>query len=683
MPSWTSCESNSQGNTSSILVSSALALLLCFSTQAFGQEITYADLLDDMVDLRWLAVAPHPEESGRQFSSYDRKSHAGREDRAAWYANNDRGQFLREETRAGRTEYVLADCDGPGAVVRIWSANPSGDLHFFIDGVLALTVPFEELCSGETAPFLAPLSGVRSRGWNCYVPLPFQRHLKITSTSNDFYYHVNVRTWPPGTRVPSLSRQLLADHEELLERNRKLLSNPETLYPPPTSAPQPLQGACKMGETERLLTLTGPGMLRRLALRPRAEDLRDALRAARLMVFVDGAEEPVIDCPLGDFFGTAPDLTPYAGLPLGVREDGLAYCHFPMPFATSLVVELCMDGGAEATALELDGEYVFEKGDVANLPLRLHAGWRTELAVRTQPRTDYEILDVQGQGRFVGCALSIRNPLRIWWGEGDEHFFVDGEDFPSTFGTGTEDYFGYAWCSADPFQHAYHNQPRCDGPGNYGWTSVNRFHVLDQVPFQRSFRFDMEVWHWRECQVDLASVAYWYGEPGSAHGFKPVPWERRWVRPAPELVVKRVQGALEAEDLKVLACTGGTHQVQDMASFSPDWSREKQLWWMDAAEGDTLDLALPVAATGRYEVRAQFTRAVDYGIVTLSLDGQQLGEPIDLYHDGVVATGEIALGTRDLSAGQITLRLTLAGANEKAVKRHMVGLDYVLLKRLR
>lgn len=32
-----------------------------------------------------------------------------------------------------------------------------------------------------------------------------------------------------------------------------------------------------------------------------------------------------------------------------------------------------------------------------------------------------------------------------WWGEGDEKFFVDGEKFPSSFGTGSEDYIGYAW----------------------------------------------------------------------------------------------------------------------------------------------------------------------------------------------------------------------------------------------
>ena len=33
--------------------------------------------------------------------------------------------------------------------------------------------------------------------------------------------------------------------------------------------------------------------------------------------------------------------------------------------------------------------------------------------------------------------LHVWNPRGGWWGEGDEKFFVDGEKFPSTFGTGS------------------------------------------------------------------------------------------------------------------------------------------------------------------------------------------------------------------------------------------------------
>ena len=38
----------------------------------------------------------------------------------------------------------------------------------------------------------------------------------------------------------------------------------------------------------------------------------------------------------------------------------------------------------------------------------------------------------------------------------------------------------------------------------------------------------------------------------------------------------------------------------------------------------------------------QLTKAPDYGIVQLYLDGQKLGDPIDLYRDGVSAHGPAA-----------------------------------------
>jgi len=72
-----------------------------------------------------------------------------------------------------------------------------------------------------------------------------------------------------------------------------------------------------------------------------------------------------------------------------------------------------------------------------------------------------------------------------WWGEGDEKFFVDCEKFPSTFGTGTEDYFGYAWGNGSLFQHPYNTQTICEG--NAGHICVSRWQIPDNVPFQKRF----------------------------------------------------------------------------------------------------------------------------------------------------------------------------------------------------
>src|SRR5262249_34722513 len=155
-------------------------------------------------------------------------------------------------------------------------------------------------------------------------------------------------------------------------------------------------------------------------------------------------------------------------------------------------------------------------------------------------------LTATGQGVFAGVAFSIANPVKAWWGEGDEKIYVDGETFPSHFGTGTEDYYGYAWSWPGTFQHAYHNQPRCDGPGNYGFTSVIRFHIMDRIPFTKSFKFDMELWHWTEsCKVDMSVVAYWYARPGGTDKFAAIKPEDLVLPTLPPYTPPHVAGALE------------------------------------------------------------------------------------------------------------------------------------------
>ena len=68
-----------------------------------------------------------------------------------------------------------------------------------------------------------------------------------------------------------------------------------------------------------------------------------------------------------------------------------------------------------------------------------------------------------------------------WWGEGDEKVWVDGESFPSHFGTGTEDHYGYAWATR-VFQGPFCNEPRA-GPATRGITPTPARRSLDAIPF--------------------------------------------------------------------------------------------------------------------------------------------------------------------------------------------------------
>jgi putative membrane-bound dehydrogenase-like protein len=139
-------------------------------------------------------------------------------------------------------------------------------------------------------------------------------------------------------------------------------------------------------------------------------------------------------------------------------------------------------------------------------------------------------------------------------------------------------------------------------------------------------------------------------------------------------------GALEGESLKVLSKTGGATGNQRMDSFTLDqWSGSDQVWWTGGKVGDKLVLAVPVEKDGKYEVTAVMTKAIDYAIVQLWLGDKKLGEPVDLFNADVVTSGVVKLGTHELKKGENKLTIEITGANEKAVKRYMFGLDYVKL----
>ena len=173
-----------------------------------------------------------------------------------------------------------------------------------------------------------------------------------------------------------------------------------------------------------------------------------------------------------------------------------------------------------------------------------------------------------------------------------------------------------------------------------------------------------------------AAVAYWYLAPGGVDPYRPAPVAERvgyWT----VVQTQKVKGALEGESLKVVSRTGGKTEEQDLTGFGDGWSNDAHLWWTEAKPGDKLVLALPVKQAGKYQLSMQLTKAPDYGIVQMYLDEQKLGQPIDLYHASVIPTGALKFGAQELTVGDHKLTVEITGANEKAVKSYMFGLDYV------
>jgi hypothetical protein len=129
---------------------------------------------------------------------------------------------------------------------------------------------------------------------------------------------------------------------------------------------------------------------------------------------------------------------------------------------------------------------------------------------------------IEGKGVYVGDTLALFNEAiqphprgtGTWWGEGDEKIFVDKETFPSTIGTGTEDYYGYSWGVGGTFSAPFHSMPRGDANGNYtlpNHTTNTRVRSLDRIPFNTHLKLDMEVLHWQKVAVlDYAVTTHFY-----------------------------------------------------------------------------------------------------------------------------------------------------------------------------
>ena len=307
------------------------------------------------------------------------------------------------------------------------------------------------------------------------------------------------------------------------------------------------------GETRTLAEIAGPGAVKHvwmtLASREEAYPRRSVLR-----MFWDGAETPCVEVPTGDFFGVGHGLIKeYWSQPLTMSpRDGRGFnCYFPMPFNQEGRIEMTNEGERRLVVyFYIDYETYEEPLENAGL---FHAQWRREnptegwgddsrrmeedgdylREVWTTPNTtgegNYVILEASGRGQYVGCNLNIDCFQRLkndWYGEGDDMIFVDGEPWPPRLhGTGTEDYFGTAFCPAQEYHAPYHGITVYSGTPEWPWggkNSMYRFHVEDPIAFRKSIRVSIEAGHDNALANDYSSTAYWY-QLERANGLPPLP----------------------------------------------------------------------------------------------------------------------------------------------------------------
>ena len=300
------------------------------------------------------------------------------------------------------------------------------------------------------------------------------------------------------------------------------------------------------------------------------------LRRMVLRVFWDGEETPSIEAPVGDFFGIGFGLRRnFVSLPLQMSpQDGGAFnCWFPMPFADGARFEIENQGKSQQVFyFYLDYE---EHREIDPDLGRFHAWWnrlnptagtaresgygRKDYGLTDQRpvgagfgfpgpwgetnltgHRNYVILDVEGNGHYVGCNLNVdvfERQVNDWYGEGDDMIFIDGEPWPPRLhGTGTEDYFNTAFCPRQEYCAPYHGITVYSGNDAWPWggkNSMYRFHVEDPIRFERSIRVTIETGHNNALANDYSSTAYWY-QLGRTQPLLPLPEVKdRLPRPDP------------------------------------------------------------------------------------------------------------------------------------------------------
>ncbi len=260
----------------------------------------------------------------------------------------------------------------------------------------------------------------------------------------------------------------------------------------------------------------------------------NCLRKVVLKIYWDGCSHPSVQAPIGDFFGMGHAMSKnFVSAPLQMSPQGGKGFNswWAMPFKKGFRVEIVNEC---VRPLNLFFYIDYELYDSApDDLLYFHALWHRELTKGKNEAADckdhrdwcfggknlkgeenYVILDAEGKGHYCGCNLNIHNldtnGMWSWPGEGDDMIFIDGDEYPTLNGTGTEDYVNMAWCPNEEYCAPYHGLI-LGGKDNWkGKITYYRYHILDPISFERSIKVTIEHGHNNNRGDDWSSTAYWY-----------------------------------------------------------------------------------------------------------------------------------------------------------------------------
>ncbi|PRZ26052.1 glycoside hydrolase family 172 protein [Flavobacterium granuli] len=647
-----------------LLLPILLVVLMSFKMLVGNKIISIDSLLNEMVDRDNLARFPEQNYTCAQFSSYDRATVSP--EKEGWFANWDRSMFIRTEQHGDRKEYVMMDSNGPGSIVRFWMTFAGKDcgkgiLRIYIDNdtIPAIEGGAMDILSGEKiansplATSVSTLTKYEMRGHNLYFPIPYAKHCKVTYQSDNItdagakkgeavYYNINYRTYEKGSEIISYSSEQKNKAQTARNATENKLAQLNKTISVPTEKHK-IVGKIKPND-KLSISFNGSKAIRKISIKLAAKNLEQALRSTVLNITYDDIENKKAStsvwCPVGDFFGTGYQIREINTWYTEVSKDGLLSAWWVMPFEKNCTLSLTNLGDQIVEVSEGEIEVGSWKWDESSM--YFGAYWKEFHHLKTGEMKnnsglagspfDINYVTLSGKGVYVGDAVTLFNTVYAWWGEGDEKIYVDGEKFPSHIGTGTEDYYGYAWCRPEKIiNHPFIAQP--DGSGNFvpGYTVNSRYRSLDAIPFKTSFKFDMEMWHWTRATINFAPVCFYYlrgsKDPNSnpdIEGAKGAVAIKRTDIISPEVEYDNANKptSIQAESMIFEKASGGDFAYDNSEKYG--WADNMEANWSSAKKGDKLSFGFVSNTKATLQTNAVFTIRNNSGKFRFTLNNKKV-----------------------------------------------------------
>ncbi len=460
------------------------------------------------------------------------------------------------------------------------------------------------------------------------------------------------------------------------------------------------------GDTAVIFDVKGTGVINHIWLtfndaRPNWLEKGGSATPADLIIrmYWDDSALPFVEAPIGDFFASGFGLRKEVKSNPVLVEGGDGYnCYWKMPFRKAARITVTNDGKKASRSFYFQIDYT-ELDKLPKNTAYFCAQYRQEFPEQTG--RDYLIADIQGKGHYIGTVMSVRSRSPYWFGEGDAKYYVDGEQEPSTWGTGTEDYFLSAWGfteNLNPYSGcSYMSKGEEDLGAKY---TLYRWHIQDPIIFTRSFRFEIEHTGWIsadetvdgkvdghvEREDDIATVAFWY-QQGQPKKFAELTSNEERLLPDIEHVIKG------SDMFTSIRKSPGKAELQE----GYDWTEGGQVLFSPSTNNAWLEADFMIENEEYKGLLLKMSHAPDYGKYRLFIDGKPIARvPMTIDFDFNDPKQEIRildlyspqldvydyyLGSASLKKGKHTIRFEQVGVNSNSTGNKLGFDSFRLMQR--